>query len=91
MQRSNAQPRNFIPQKTQRIKGKDRKISLAVYHQRSRMYYKTISVLIYASYHFQNILTHSRSRVVLQTMVEAKRQGKNFHVFVTISAPDNSG
>lgn len=37
------------------------------------------------------ILTHSRSRVVLQTLKEAARMKKRFHVYVTISAPDNSG
>lgn len=37
------------------------------------------------------ILTHSRSRVVLQTLKEAARMNKRFHVYVTISAPDNSG
>lgn len=36
------------------------------------------------------ILTHSRSRVVLQTLKEAAKK-KRFHVYVTISAPDNSG
>lgn len=37
------------------------------------------------------ILTHSRSRVVLQTLKEAAKLNKRFHVYVTISAPDNSG
>ncbi|KAJ0177695.1 hypothetical protein K1T71_006568 [Dendrolimus kikuchii] len=37
------------------------------------------------------ILTHSRSRVVLQAMVEAAKANKRFEVFVTMSAPDNSG
>ncbi|CAG9864122.1 unnamed protein product [Phyllotreta striolata] len=37
------------------------------------------------------ILTHSRSRVVLQTLRKASKQNKKFEVFVTISAPDNSG
>jgi len=37
------------------------------------------------------VLTHSRSRVVLQTLYQAHKQGKRFEVFVTISAPDNSG
>ncbi|KAJ8979922.1 hypothetical protein NQ317_003664 [Molorchus minor] len=37
------------------------------------------------------VLTHSRSRVVLQTLRKAHKQTKNFEVFVTISAPDNSG
>ncbi|CAH1108099.1 unnamed protein product [Psylliodes chrysocephalus] len=37
------------------------------------------------------ILTHSRSRVVLQTLRKACKQNKKFEVFVTISAPDNSG
>ncbi|CAH0559323.1 unnamed protein product [Brassicogethes aeneus] len=38
-----------------------------------------------------SILTHSRSRVVLQTLIEASKQQRQFHVFVTISAPDDSG
>ncbi|XP_023943571.1 translation initiation factor eIF-2B subunit alpha [Bicyclus anynana] len=37
------------------------------------------------------ILTHSRSRVVLQAMLEAAEDNKRFEVFVTMSCPDNSG
>ncbi|XP_031763822.2 translation initiation factor eIF-2B subunit alpha isoform X2 [Galleria mellonella] len=37
------------------------------------------------------ILTHSRSRVVLQAMLEAAKANKRFQVFVTMSCPDNSG
>ncbi|KAG5898584.1 hypothetical protein JTB14_016596 [Gonioctena quinquepunctata] len=37
------------------------------------------------------ILTHSRSRVVLQTLRKAHKQNKKFEVFLTISAPDNIG
>ncbi|CAH2085653.1 unnamed protein product [Euphydryas editha] len=37
------------------------------------------------------ILTHSRSRVVLQAMLEAAKANKRFEVFVTMSCPDNSG
>ncbi|GJQ82051.1 hypothetical protein Trydic_g6925 [Trypoxylus dichotomus] len=37
------------------------------------------------------ILIHSRSRVVLQTLQEAAKQKKRFHVYVTTSAPDCSG
>ncbi|CAG9133524.1 unnamed protein product [Plutella xylostella] len=37
------------------------------------------------------ILTHSRSRVVLQAMLEAAKENKRFQVYVTMSAPDNSG
>ncbi|XP_026330285.1 translation initiation factor eIF-2B subunit alpha [Hyposmocoma kahamanoa] len=37
------------------------------------------------------ILTHSRSRVVLQAMLEAAKANKRFEVYVTMSAPDNSG
>lgn len=40
---------------------------------------------------FQKILTHSRSRVVLQTLRKSYKQNKSFEVFVAISAPDNSG
>ncbi|KAG6441773.1 translation initiation factor eIF-2B subunit alpha [Manduca sexta] len=37
------------------------------------------------------ILTHSRSRVVLQAMLEAAKANRRFQVFVTVSAPDNTG
>ncbi|KAL0271801.1 UNVERIFIED_CONTAM: hypothetical protein PYX00_008787 [Menopon gallinae] len=37
------------------------------------------------------ILTHSKSRVVLQAMKEAVNANKQFEVYVTCSAPDNSG
>lgn len=37
------------------------------------------------------ILTHSKSRVVLQTMKEAAKSNKRFTVYVTHSSPDNSG
>lgn len=37
------------------------------------------------------ILTHSRSRVVLQAMLEAAKENIRFQVFVTMSAPDNTG
>lgn len=37
------------------------------------------------------ILTHSRSRVVQQTLIDAARANKRFHVYVTESCPDKSG
>ncbi|KAK7792070.1 hypothetical protein R5R35_007102 [Gryllus longicercus] len=37
------------------------------------------------------ILTHSKSRVVLQAMQEAANANKRFEVFVTTSSPDSSG
>lgn len=37
------------------------------------------------------ILTHSHSQVVLHTLLEAARAKKRFHVYVTQSAPNNSG
>ncbi|XP_076297598.1 eukaryotic translation initiation factor 2B subunit alpha [Lasioglossum baleicum] len=37
------------------------------------------------------ILTHSKSRVVLQALTDAAASGKIFEVYVTCSAPDNSG
>lgn len=40
---------------------------------------------------FQRILTHSRSRVVLETLTLAANQNKRFHVLVTRSSPDNTG
>ena len=39
----------------------------------------------------QTILTHSRSRVVLQLMREAVEAKKRFNVYVTESLPDASG
>ncbi|XP_072929303.1 translation initiation factor eIF2B subunit alpha [Epargyreus clarus] len=37
------------------------------------------------------ILTHSRSRAVLQAMLEAAKTNTRFQVYVTMSCPDNSG
>ncbi|XP_076766297.1 eukaryotic translation initiation factor 2B subunit alpha isoform X3 [Xylocopa sonorina] len=37
------------------------------------------------------ILTHSKSRVVLQALKEAVKSNKIFEVYVTCSSPDNSG
>ncbi|KAF6203736.1 hypothetical protein GE061_002075 [Apolygus lucorum] len=37
------------------------------------------------------VLTHSKSRVVLETFKEAAKDNKRFKVFVTMSSPDNSG
>ncbi|EFN71762.1 Translation initiation factor eIF-2B subunit alpha [Camponotus floridanus] len=37
------------------------------------------------------ILTHSKSRVVLQAMKEAAASNKIFEVYVTSSSPDNNG
>lgn len=39
----------------------------------------------------QKILTHSKSRVVLQTMKEAAKANKRFTVYITNSSPDESG
>ena len=39
----------------------------------------------------QTILTHSRSRVVLKLLKAAAEQKRRFNVFVTVSAPDQSG
>ena len=39
----------------------------------------------------QTILTHSRSRVVLEILKRATEQKKRLNVFVTESAPDRSG
>lgn len=36
-------------------------------------------------------MTHSRSRVVLETLINASKANKRFHVFVTKSFPDNDG
>ncbi|KAI6205216.1 hypothetical protein M3Y94_00767700 [Aphelenchoides besseyi] len=38
-----------------------------------------------------NILVHSYSKVVLGTLIEAKKSGRLFRVFVTESQPDQSG
>ncbi|CAH0777558.1 unnamed protein product [Bemisia tabaci] len=37
------------------------------------------------------VLTHSNSRAVLQTMIEAARANKRFEVYVTVSSIDNTG
>ncbi|XP_014245167.1 translation initiation factor eIF-2B subunit alpha isoform X2 [Cimex lectularius] len=37
------------------------------------------------------VLTHSKSRVVLETFKEAAKENKRFKVYVTMSTPDNSG
>lgn len=37
------------------------------------------------------ILTHSRSRVVLETLIVAAKSNKRFHVYVTRSSPDDIG
>lgn len=39
----------------------------------------------------QRVLTHSRSRVVLQTLILAANSNKRFHVYVTQSSPENTG
>ncbi|KAL1132440.1 hypothetical protein AAG570_010395, partial [Ranatra chinensis] len=49
---------------------------------------KLASTFIFDS---SRILTHSKSRVVLQTMKEAAAANKRFEVYVTMSSPDNSG
>lgn len=38
-----------------------------------------------------NVLTHSKSRVVLSAFVEAAKENKNFHIYVTQSSSDDSG
>lgn len=40
---------------------------------------------------YQTILTHSKSRVVLQAMKEAAESKKIFEVYVTSTSPDNNG
>ncbi|XP_037949279.1 translation initiation factor eIF-2B subunit alpha-like [Teleopsis dalmanni] len=37
------------------------------------------------------VLTHSRSRVVLKTLISAAKANKEFHVYVTQGGPDNPG
>lgn len=39
----------------------------------------------------QRILTHARSRVVLETLQLAANSNKRFHVYVTRSSPDDDG
>lgn len=53
--------------------------------------FKAIICVYNDIYFFQKILTHSKSRVVLQAMKEAVNANKQFEVYVTCSAPDNSG
>ena len=40
---------------------------------------------------FQTVLTHSRSRVVLQVLKEAMEANNNFTVYVTESMPNSAG
>ncbi|XP_031620290.1 translation initiation factor eIF-2B subunit alpha isoform X2 [Contarinia nasturtii] len=37
------------------------------------------------------VLTHARSRAVLETLILAAKSNKRFHVYVTRSSPDNTG
>lgn len=39
----------------------------------------------------QRVLTHARSRAVLETLTLAAKSNKRFHVYVTRSSPDNTG
>lgn len=39
----------------------------------------------------QRVLTHARSRAVLETLILANKSNKRFHVYVTKSSPDNTG
>lgn len=39
----------------------------------------------------QRVLTHARSRAVLETLKIAAKSNKRFHVYVTRSSPDNTG
>lgn len=51
----------------------------------------------YLEFHFclrfcpQRVLTHARSRAVLETLIYAAKSNKRFHVYVTRSSPDNTG
>lgn len=49
--------------------------------------------MLICCYYFilQRVLTHSHSRVVLETMIEAANANKRFEVYVTVSSPDSSG
>ena len=40
---------------------------------------------------FQKILMHSYSKVVLESLTDARKHGCNFHVYITESQPDESG
>lgn len=58
----------------------------------SQQFTTTIHViLINHSKYLQRVLTHARSRVVLETLKVAAKCNKRFHVFVTQSSPDNTG
>lgn len=50
-----------------------------------------IQIKLHIASCFQTILTHSKSRVVLQAMKEAVANNKIFEVYVTSSSPDNIG
>lgn len=52
-----------------------------------------VSLVVRLQFDFfsQQILTHSRSRVVLETLKTAHAANKRFHVYVTGTPPDNGG
>lgn len=61
-------------------------------HKYSQEHIKNIfSITLYCLIFYQIILTHSKSRVVLQAMKEAAASNKTFEVYVTSSSPDNNG
>ena len=62
-------------------------------HNYSLLHEMCLMMVVKCSFLFtlQTILTHSRSRVVLQLLTEAARANKWFKVYVTESLPDRAG
>uniref|UniRef100_A0A1I7UQM3 Translation initiation factor eIF2B subunit alpha n=1 Tax=Caenorhabditis tropicalis TaxID=1561998 RepID=A0A1I7UQM3_9PELO len=72
---------------------------LDLYRQRARSFIKNVrgsrakiskcARLLFT--HHMNILTHSYSKVVLETILDAHKSGYHLHIWVTESQPDASG
>ncbi|KAI6217478.1 EIF-2B GDP-GTP exchange factor subunit alpha [Aphelenchoides fujianensis] len=67
---------------------------MAIYKKRGQQFIKRISeskrIIARFALPFK-ILLHSYSKIVLGALIEAKKQGRQFAVFVTESQPDQSG
>lgn len=72
---------------------------MRIYKERGDLFIKRISISrqMIAEFstrfiqHNAKVLVHSFSRVVLGALIKAKKNGNDFHVFVTESQPDSSG
>lgn len=56
-----------------------------------RSVFLLLKLCLTSSFRLQRILTHARSRVVLETLELAANSNKRFHVYVTRSSPDDDG